>query len=164
MIPEELDKRLAAIEQRLARIESRFAPRPPPVATRPAVPQPQPAAEESPSLVTSILGWGGAVALVLAAAYLIRLGIDSGWLTPMRQVALAAIAGLVLIGAGFWLSALDRQYASLLPAGGIAILFLATYGAHHYYGFIDTTFAAAAVIGICLASLWLCWIFESDLY
>ncbi|TMH70450.1 MAG: DUF2339 domain-containing protein [Betaproteobacteria bacterium] len=175
MIPEELDKRLAAIEQRLTRIESRFAPppaqaprpaapKPPPGAARPAAPQPQPAAEESPSLVTSILGWGGAVALVLAAAYLIRLGIDSGWLTPMRQVALAAIAGLVLIGAGFWLSALDRQYAGLLPAVGIAILFLATYGAHLYYGFIDATIAAAAVIAICLASLWLCRAFRSDLY
>lgn len=169
MISPELDQRLAAIEERLARMEARFAPgtltQPKPllITGRTAVPPPEPV-EGGPSLVTSILGWGGAAALVLAAAYLIRLGIDSGWLTPMRQVALAAIAGLLLIGAGFWLKALDRQYASLLPAGGIAILFLAAYGAHHYYGFIDATFAAAAVVGICLASLWLCRVFESDLY
>ena len=171
MISQDLGERLAAIEQRLARIEARFAPgiltpKPPAAAAR-AAPPPQAATESTearPSLITSILGWGGAVALVLAAAYLIRLGIDSGWLTPMRQVALAVIGGLALIGAGLWMRALDRQYAGLLPAGGIAILFLATYGAHHYYGFIDATIAAAAVIGICLASLWLCRAFQSDLY
>ena len=173
MISQELDQRLAAIEQRLTRIESHFRPVSAPPKPRPqARPQPAPLAEstdsdsdaEGPTLVTSLLGWGGAIALVLAAAYLIRLGIDSGWLTPMRQVAMAVIAGLVLIAAGFRLRALDRRYAGLLPAGGIAILFLATYGAHHYYGFIDATVAAAAVIGICLASLWLCSAFQSDLY
>ena len=56
--------------------------------------------ETRPALATSILGWGGALALVLAAAYLIRLAIDTGWLTPVRQVGLAAIAGLALIAAG----------------------------------------------------------------
>lgn len=167
MISQELDQRLAAIEQRLARIESHFRPVSAPPKPRPQ-PQPAVAAEsadaDGPSLITSLLGWGGAVALVLAAAYLIRLGIDSGWLTPMRQVALAVIGGLVLIAAGFWLESLDRRYAGLLPACGIAILFLATYGAHHYYGFITATTAAAAVIAICLASLWLCSAFQSDLY
>src|SRR5690349_8323921 len=164
MISQELDQRLAAIEQRLSRIESRFAPQAAPAPRTQPKPEPERPAAPGPSLITSILGWGGAVALVLAAAYLIRLGIDSGWLTPMRQVALAVIAGLALIGAGFWLRALDREYAGLLPAGGIAILFLSSYGAHHYYGFIDATIAAAAVIGICLASLWLCRAFQSDLY
>lgn len=169
MISQELEQRLAAIEQRLTRIESHFRPVSAPPKPRPQT-QPAPAAQsaeldaERPALITSLLGWGGAIALVLAAAYLIRLGIDSGWLTPMRQVAMAVIAGLVLIAAGFRLRALDRRYAGLLPAGGIAILFLATYGAHHYYGFIDATVAAAAVIGICLASLWLCSAFQSDLY
>jgi uncharacterized membrane protein len=174
MIPEELEKRLGAIEQRLARIEARlFAtpagspPKPAPIA---APPRPAPIAvpvtpsEERPSLVTSVLGWGGAIALVLAAAYLIRLAIDTGWLTPMRQVALAVIGGFVLIGAGFALREVNRQYAGLLPAGGIAILFLSTYSAHLYYGLFGAAPAAAAVIGICIGSLWLCRVFRSDLY
>lgn len=98
MISQELEQRLAAIEQRLARIESHFRPVSAPPKPRP---QPQPATAapspnsdtEGPALITSLLGWGGAIALVLAAAYLIRLGIDSGWLTPMRQVALAVMGG-----------------------------------------------------------------------
>ena len=52
------------------------------------------------STITNILGWAGATALVLAAAYLIRLAIESGWLTPARQVGLAVLGGLILIGVG----------------------------------------------------------------
>jgi uncharacterized membrane protein len=172
----DLESRIAGIESRLARLEARFAqpaPAMPPQAApapasppppRPAVSPAAPAREVGPSFATSVLGWGGGIALVLAAVYLIRLGVDSGWLTPVRQVALAAIAGLALIVAGFALRGIDRQYAGLLPAAGVAILFLSVYGAHLYYGFIGAKAAAAAVVAICALSLWLCRAFESDLY
>jgi uncharacterized membrane protein len=188
MHPEDIAGRLSALEERFARIEARLtglsvpvrppaplqsgfpkpaagearAPAPkPPVAGSPAR---MPDAEERPSLATSVLGWGGAIALVLAAAYLIRLAIDTGWLTPVRQVAFASIAGLLMIGAGFALRGVNRQYAGLLPAGGIVILFLSIYGAHLYYGFIGVMAAGAAVVVVCAVSLWLCRAFDSDLY
>jgi uncharacterized membrane protein len=101
---------------------------------------------------------------VLAAAYLIRLAVESGWLTPVRQVALAAISGLAMIAAGFVLRNVNRQYAGLLPAGGVAVLFLSIYGAHLFYGFIEAAPATVAVVVVCLLSLALCRVFESDLY
>lgn len=114
--------------------------------------------------VTQILGWTGATALVLAVAYLIRLALDAGWLTPVRQLELAVLSGFALIGAGLKLRAADRQYASLLPAGGLVVLFLSIYGAHLYYHFIGAPLAAGAVILTCLAALWLGRLFESELY
>ena len=169
MSPDELEQRLSGIEERLSRVEGRIArsagaPPPKPAAAPPRAPsQPQePGAR--PALATSILGWGGAVALVLAAAYLIRLAVESGWLTPARQVGLAAISGIVLIAAGFVLRSANRQYAGLLPAGGVAILFLSIYGAHLFYGFLAPMPAAVAVVLVCVLSLWLCRAFESDLY
>lgn len=114
--------------------------------------------------VTQILGWTGATALVLAVAYLIRLALDAGWLTPERQLVLAVLSGFALIGAGLKLRAADRQYASLLPAGGLVVLFLSIYGAHLYYHFIGAPMAAGAVILTCLAALWLGRLFESELY
>lgn len=114
--------------------------------------------------VTQILGWTGATALVLAVAYLIRLALDAGWLTPERQLGLAVLSGLGLIGAGLKLRTADRQYASLLPAGGLVVLFLSIYGAHLYYHFIGAPLAAGAVILTCLAALWLGRLFESELY
>src|SRR3970040_1360347 len=168
MDPAEIEKRLAGIETRLSRVESSLpkatAASP---AARPAAakaPPPKPEAGDRPSLVTSFLGWGGAVALVLAAAYLIRLAVESGWLTPVRQVAFAAISGLAMIDEGFFLRGVNRQYAGLLPAGGVAILFLSIYGAHLFYGFFEATPAIVAVVFVCLLSLWLCRVFESDLY
>src|SRR5215471_10324023 len=132
----ELERRFGGIEARLAQVERLLAamaiapaqarqPAPPPqrpsttTATEqrsaptvhPSLPAPRRGDESRPALATSILGWGGALALVLAAAYLIRLAIDTGWLTPLRQVGLAAIAGLALIGAGFALRATSRAYA-----------------------------------------------------
>jgi hypothetical protein len=170
MDPAEIEKRFGSVEARLARIEAQLA-KPagtaPAAAARPAAPKPappKPEAGERPSLVTSFLGWGGAVALVLAAAYLIRLAVESGWLTPVRQVTLAAISGLVMIAAGFVLRGVNRQYAGLLPAGGVAVLFLSIYGAHLFYGFFEATPATVAVIAVCLLSLVLCRVFESDLY
>ena len=114
--------------------------------------------------VTQILGWTGATALVLAVAYLIRLALDAGWLTPERQLGLAVLSGFALIGAGLKLRSADRQYASLLPAGGLVILFLSIYGAHLYYHFIGVPMAAGAVILTCLGALWLSRLFDSELY
>jgi uncharacterized membrane protein len=189
----ELERRFGGIEARLAHVErllvamakpplppERPQPTPPPreqpahattataAAPTPAPPPARAAAlreeDQYPALATSVLGWGGALALVLAAAYLIRLAIDTGWLTPLRQVGLAAIAGLALIGAGFALRGMNRAYAGLLPAAGVVILFLSIYGGHLYYGFLGAPAATAAVVGTCVLSLWLCRAFESDLY
>jgi uncharacterized membrane protein len=181
----ENDERLAAIEARLAKIEAAFAaaPReapasalppqaafahPPQAAARPAQgarrPQPPKAPSNDSSSAANLLGWGGAIALVLAASYLIRLAIDSGWLTPTRQVAFAALFGLLLVAAGFFLRRNYRRYAGLLPAAGIAVLFLAIYGGHLYHHIIGIRAAGGAVIVVCAFSLWLCRAFESDLY
>ncbi len=125
------------------------------------------------SVATGVLGVSGAVALVLAAMYLIRLAIDSGWLTPTRQIGLATLSGLALIGLGLMLAGRQpgaaagagrRRYAALLPGAGVVILFLTVYGAHVYHGLISAPVATAAVASVCLASLWLGHVFGTDLY
>jgi len=180
MTSSDIDSRLAAIEERLARLE-RSAPAPEmpksprpvasaapswpmPPASRPAAPARARGSVDPGAFVGHALGWGGAVALVLAAAYFIRLAIDAGWLTPAIQVACAGLLGLALIGAGFAMREGDRRYAGLLPAAGIAILFLCIYGAHLYYHLIGVGAAIAAVAAICLLSLGLCAVFDSELY
>lgn len=187
----EADDRLAAIENRLGRLEQLVqamaassmrtdAPKPAPGSGLPVsaakpmnsaaakLPMQAKQAAEKPGSdsvsVTNILGWTGATALVLAAAYLIRLAIDSGWLTPERQIALAILGGFALIGTGLWLRSSDRGYASLLPAGGLVVHFLSIYGAHIYYHLISANVAAAAVVLACFGALWLGRLFESELY
>lgn len=180
-VDEQLRTQLVAIEQRLQRLETRLdhlereTAEPPPAdeklqftfeepPLRPVPPRRWAAPAPKPFPVTELLGWGGVAALVLAAAYLVKLGIDLGWLTPVRQVMLATLGGLVLIGTGVALRRADRHYASLLPAGGIAVLFLAVYGAHLYYRLIPFPAALTAIVAVCVASLWLCHFFRSDMY
>lgn len=169
-----IEARLELIEARISRIESKLAlprlgaeatPAKPAEAAKPTATMLSSTTEEMKnSSITTLLGWSGAAALVLAAVYLIRLALDSGWLTPERQVGLAVVGGLALIGAGLVLRHANRQYASLLPAGGIVTLFLAVYGAHMFYGLISPQLAAAGVVIVCALSLWLCRVFASELY
>ncbi|OAJ71269.1 hypothetical protein A7976_07545 [Methylobacillus sp. MM3] len=172
-----IETRLALIEARLSRIESKLA-LPKVIAAESAIAKATPAikAENPPPLhststeesrnssITTLLGWSGAAALVMAAVYLIRLALDSGWLTPERQIGLAIAGGFTLIGTGLALRHANRQYASLLPAGGIVTLFLAVYGAHMFYGLISPQMATAGVMIVAALSLWLCRVFASELY
>jgi hypothetical protein len=120
-----VEERLAAIEARLAKLES-----PSDTQQVPAVPAPQVSQPAKPPLInkpvthttplaTQLLGWGGATALVLAASYIIKLALISGWLTPERQIAIAVLGGLLMIALGLKLRNHDSSYASLLPAGGL---------------------------------------------
>lgn len=167
-----LEERLAKIEARLTALESITdskgnADRVPIQVTSPPI---YPSVQETKSstdpnpLATSLLGWGGAAALVMAASYMVKLALNAGWLTPERQIAIAVLAGLLMIILGLKLQSKDRNYASLLPAGGVTILFVAVYGAHLYYGLLGPVLALSAVSLICLFSLWLCNRFQSTLY
>jgi uncharacterized membrane protein len=132
--------------------------------TKPASPFFEKSVDESELTVTQVMGWTGATLLVLAAAYLIRLVYDAGWLTPSRQLGLAVLGGAGLVVAGLRLRRLDSHYASLLPAGGLVVFFLAIYGAHLYYHLIGAGLATTAVICNCLLALWLGRIFGSEIY
>jgi uncharacterized membrane protein len=103
-------------------------------------------------------------ALTLAAAYLVRLAITAGWLTPVRQVMLTAVLGLTLIGLGFSVRRSNPRYAGLLPGCGVVVLFLADYGAHLYHKLIGPLPATAGVVIICLLALALGRIFAADFY
>jgi len=180
-MPDDRDGRLKLIEQRLRAIEARLGlepPRPPsiplPVPSQPPSTKAQAQPTSAPSMAqaspsakispTVILGWGGVASLVLAAAYLLRLAIDSGFLTPIRQVGLAGIFGVGLIAAGMFLKDSLRRYGSLLPAGGVTVLFLTVYGAHLYHRLFGAFPAAVGVIVICIVSLGLRAFYENELF
>lgn len=145
---------------------------PPPVSETPPVTQPLPPILETPPVVplgfeisaSTILGWAGAGALLLAAAYFVRLAIAEGWLTPWLQVAIAALAGGAMIGGAFLLRPRDTRYSSLLGAGGIAILYVAVYGAHVYHGLIGPLPAIVAVSAVSALSLSLHALFKQPVY
>ena len=188
-----LEAAVAGLDRRLAALEASAPPAasvPPPATTQPlppvaAEPLPPPVAAEplpppivAPALSAQpatgqfgsgisaaiVLGWAGAAALVLAAAYLVRLGIEYGWITPARQILATAGLGAVMVGGGLALRLDDRPYASLLGAGGVAVLYLAVFGAHLYHHLIGSPAAIAFAVAIAALSLGLHAVYRSGIY
>lgn len=129
----------------------------------------EPEASISSSPVTSfssasLLGVVAVICLVVASIFIIRLAIESGWLTPARQVGLTTVVGMVLVFAGVFLEPKDSKYASLLSAAGVIVLYIATLGANIYFGLIHTAIAVIFAGIISLLSIWLFSIFRNDLF
>jgi uncharacterized membrane protein len=136
----------------------------PPPWARPGTPRPQRNIEE---LITQRWGvWLGAGALLLAGVFLVRFAVEEGWLGPGARCALAGLLGLALIIGGEWLAkrSAATETASGLPdyappalaAGGVAMLFGATYAATALYGLLPPLvgfagMAAAGVAGMLLS-------------
>ena len=133
----------------------------------PAVPPPMPPMPPMPaspvrqkvdieSLLTMRWGiWLGSAALLLAGVFLVRYAVEHGFLRPAFRCTLAALLGFALLAAGEWLKRhpgpdmpgpfqADQAPAGL-AAGGVAILFGASYGAGPYYGLLPSFVAFAAM-------------------
>jgi hypothetical protein len=163
------ENRLARIEERLSQIENhlgipRITTPPSPVAspeldawaedTSPIQEKTAPITE--PENPINWLGLTALICFVLAAGFIIKLSIDSGWLTPARQMGISALLGCSLIGVGLKFMKLDREYASLLPSAGIIILYLTTFGAYRYYDLIsiETAITLTSLVSLLCIGLY----------
>lgn len=181
------EEKIKTLEDRLARLENFLhisqlpsipSPKPPPPPLQAAAPAPIPAPPPAPAPADRYEyrapaprqrtgNWLGVVAVicfVMAAGFIIKLSIDSGWLTPARQVGLAAMFGLALVGAGLALMRTDREYAGFLPAAGIIVLYASVFAAHRLYALIPFENAiplSAMVSGLCI---WLYTQIREDIY
>lgn len=147
------------------------SPEPPAIATTP-MPAPQTRPEPKPpvpspdleTMLTTRWGvWLGSAALVLAGVFLVRYAVDQGLLGPAVRCVLAGLLGLALIAAAEWLRGREIRLPTIadhaapgLAAGGVAVLFGASYGAGVLYGLVSpltgfVLMAAAALIGLALS-------------
>lgn len=150
---EHIEERLQQIESRLDRIEkglSSSAHQTPAAETKIKFNLPKSEPFKTPGFLTKPGNWLGFVAVlcfVVAAGFIIKLSIDSGWLTPIRQIGLAYVLGAALIIAGFILHNYDKEYASFLPGAGIVIFYLTTFAGNQYYSIFSFE------LGIAITSL-----------
>ncbi len=173
----ELEKRLEAIESRISRIEQYLPHKPQSVASSSKPDEniseiEKRSLEEEPSADFKLKekksgNWLGIVAVIcfiLAAGFMVKLSIESGWLTPARQLGIATTFGLGLIVAGFSLLKSDLKYASLLPASGVIVLYLTAFGAHRYYSIVSFEAAIAITAIVSALCVWLYTQIKSDIY
>src|ERR1700730_10989428 len=162
-----LDSRVAGLEQRLSGLDSHptTAPEAPPVeaplpkqqispsepvaAAEEAVPEQPTASGKSweELLVENWLVWLGGLALALGGAFLVKLSIDYGLLTPVVRIVLG-----VLLGIGLWAGAegvvweepaeiRPTNVAQALAAAGAATIFASLFAAYQLYGLLPPALA-----------------------
>jgi uncharacterized membrane protein len=134
------------------------------VATHP--PEEQHETEEAPMrrltieevLAGKVFVWIGAIALVLTAAFLLKLGFDSGIITEQVRVIAAGVFGVVLWCVGEWARKRVSLIAQALCGAGVAVLYGTIIAADHYqllgpsntiaFGLMALVTAAAVVLSL----------------
>ena len=123
------------------------------VAEPPAVPTRDSGKRFEQVLAENWLVWLGGVALALGGAFLVKLSIDYGLLTPPIRVLLAIVLGIGLCATSEWVArrdanqeaeALDPSYVPpALAAAGAATVFAAIYAGYQLYGMFPAPAAFA---------------------
>ncbi|KTC87354.1 MULTISPECIES: DUF2339 domain-containing protein [Legionella] len=161
-----IEERLGVIEARLAMIENQLALNAPSKLAKqtPKLMQPSSTDKSQPARAGNWLGIVAVVCFILAAGFIIKLSIQSGWLTPQKQLAFAILFGLALITTGIKLFEYDLTYASLLPAAGAIILYLTVFAGYAFYYLISFQTAIALTSFISGFCIWLYVKIKHDLY
>lgn len=140
-----------ALAERPARGSQPPAPPPPPAAPRRAT-----------ALITEQwLGQKGLLAVgvvfvILAAAYLLKLSFERGWISPLVRCTGGAVVGAAIGVAGWRLFHRGLQhYGAALLGTGAAIIYLAAWAAARLYQFLPATqgVVALALVSVALAAV-----------
>lgn len=93
------------------------------------------------------LGWAAVALLLFATAFFLKHAFESNWIGPLGRVSIGLMAGAILCLTG-WRYHLRgwRLFSQMLSAGGIVLLYLATFGAFGYYHLIPRSEAAVFLI------------------
>jgi uncharacterized membrane protein len=102
---------------------------------------------------TRWVAWVGALLVVVAVGFFVKLAYDNGWvrLSAGQKCALAAGFGLLLLGFGeFCLRRFGRMAAVSLFASGLGVLYLTTYASYRYFNLFDegTAFTLLGLVGL----------------
>ncbi len=135
----ELEEALRALGLRLSRLEGREAapePQASPPKMRISVPpetKMAPPKRDSALGMSKLLAVVSVICFVLAATFIVKLAVDSGWLTLERQWGLLVLFGAGLSAAGRYLPFVDKLYRSYLSASGLVVFFIAAYSSSLYF-------------------------------
>src|SRR5499427_2878103 len=124
-------------------------------AAAPATPPPAIPPAAGPNLEQRIgarwTTWVGAVAILFAAAFAVKLSIENNLIGPRARLGFGLVAGLVLLGAGFIRRRRDVPYLSEALAGlGLGLCYLSLFAGYAYYDLLQvgTAFALMFIVTV----------------
>jgi len=96
----------------------------------------------------------GMIVSLFGVAFLIKEGVDRGWLVlPIElRLILVAVFGIVLLIIGWRLREKRRVYALTVQGGGIAIIYLTTFAAFKLYSLLPPAAAFVMLVIVTVAA------------
>ncbi len=93
----------------------------------------------------------GVTALILAAAYLLKLSFERGWVSPLARCLMGAAGGIGVAVVGARLHVRYRQYGAALIGCGAAIVYLSVWAASNRYALVAPWPAIGGLVAVSLA-------------
>src|SRR5215208_245292 len=113
---------------------------------------------------TWLVARAGVVLLLVGVSFLLRMGVEQGWLTPAVRVAGGVIIGSALSAFGLLARTSRPAYSQLLVGGGVVAFYLSAFGAWSVwqlvpyeaaFAFCVLTTAFAFAAAVHLSAEWL---------
>jgi len=94
----------------------------------------------------------GVLAVVIGIAFFLKLAFDNDWIGPTGRVILGVMAGLGMLGLGYYWHKRYPILNQVLSGGGISVLYLSIFAASAVYNMIHFYFAIACLLVVSAAS------------
>lgn len=104
------------------------------------------------------------ICFVFAAVFIVKLAMESGWLTPVRQWGLLTIFGFTLTLFGLFFERIEKSYRSYACAAGIIVLYISAYSSFLYFNIFTIITALGFASLISLLCFYLVKFYDSELF
>lgn len=94
----------------------------------------------------------GVLSLVIGIGFFLKFAFDNDWIGPTGRVILGIIAGLVLLGLGYYWRKKYLILTQVLSGGGIAVLYLSIFASFAIYDLIHFYSAFVFLLLVSIAS------------
>jgi uncharacterized membrane protein len=94
----------------------------------------------------------GIIIVFFGVAFLLKYAAQRNMVPLELRLVGVALAGLAMLGAGWWLRGKKTGYGLVLQGGGVGVLYLVVFGAAKLYGFLPLPLALAIMVGLVALS------------
>jgi len=102
------------------------------------------------------LAYGGIVAVVIAAGWLILFAIENNWISPEVQILMGIAIGAILLFIGNLIEKRGLEFHSkIFYAGGFPVIFYSFFSAYQYYNLIPFEITALLITLMVLGAVFL---------